>query len=103
MTSRRIDPWGTFEMDDSTGLPKAPEGMFFRVRNTKGEHWYVDLRKKMWFGSYKVQHAIARHSHRPITRKNIIDSAAYALTLYSERNSTESDLTLLGDYPPKKA
>lgn len=98
MATQRIEPWGTFEMDDSTGMPVVPEGHFWRVKRVWPSFWEVQLRKKRpgWF-SEKVEYATFS-TYRGITRTHILDGAGYCLT---RTKRVKMDNSLLGDYPPK--
>lgn len=100
MTSRYIDPWGTFEIDDATGLPQVPEGMFWRVKKQTSLHWRVELREEKFFSSRLVSYATSRYDIAPVSKENILSSAAFALTEY--RRTSHGDMSLLGYYPPKK-
>lgn len=107
MTERYIDPWGYFEMDDATGLPATPDGMFFRVcrgRVLRG-YWYVELRRKTWYGSRVVESTPldwdAETKRDVMSRESIVYNAGYVMWKLRERPEYTHDLSLLGDYPPK--
>lgn len=101
MTVKNIDPWGNFVIDDDTGLPALPSAQhFWRVTKLSGGYWEVQLRERRspWF-SRKLASRIRSVEETPITEEWILDGAAHALTKYSRRGI--SNLSLIGDYPPK--
>lgn len=104
MTERYIDPWGYFEMDDDTGLPATPEGMFFRVRRLRTQgYWHVELRRKTRYGSRVVEYTVEDwdSEYRPLSQETVLHDAAYVMWRLRDRAKHNHDLSLLGDYPPK--
>lgn len=101
MTTREIYPWGMFEMDDETGLPKPPEGHFWRVKKGYSGYWRVELRLNVLSFSKVVESRTFGFDAHAVTKENILDGAGHVLTRIRERGYLKSDLRLLGDYPPK--
>jgi hypothetical protein len=93
--------WGTFELDDATGLPVLPAGQFWRVSKSVGSS-YVDVqrREKRRWGSRPVgkQHPVQKNEATP---EEILEAAEYIL--WKEVQSPDADYRkVLGDYPPKR-
>lgn len=112
MTMTRIEPWGTFEIDDATGLPVVAEDMFFRVTESSEGFWKVELHqrtetRKRWGkivdSSVVVEDGTARESARPITSENVRYLAGYCIYMLRNHSTVgqRSDASLVGDYPPK--
>lgn len=95
MTVKNIYPWGNFVVDDATDLPQPPEpGMFWRVTKPfLGLGDQVQLRKKTWYGSRKLDWHPTR-----LNRGRILDAAAYILY---KMTKSKDETSLRGDYPPK--
>ncbi|UDL16613.1 hypothetical protein SEA_ATUIN_219 [Arthrobacter phage Atuin] len=89
----------TIEIDHTTGLPKLPEGYFWRVKMSYN-YPHVCIRRnvtllgmKLW--SYEVKESL-------ILSLTESDIRREANKLYTKTFGTDVDRTLLGDYPPKK-
>lgn len=96
--------WGTFELDDATGLPVLPEGEFWRVKKgvTASIHFRIEHRRKSRIGSRIVEwHPIEK---KDATTKRLREAAAF--TLWKEKKEKASPASdyrkVFGDYPPKK-
>lgn len=109
MTRITIHPWGTFDVDPTTGMPVLPEGQFWRVKRIFfGQFWEVQLRQRGMFWSYKVE-SRTFGNEAPITRDNVLNGAGHCLKEVAERRAAHESAKgepvgkdLLGDYPPKR-
>lgn len=101
MTTHAHRFWGTFELDDATGLPVLPAGQFWRVSNSRaGNSVGVQRREKRRRGSRPVgrQHSVLKNEATP---EEILGTAEYIL--WKETQSPDADYRkVLGDYPPNK-
>ena len=96
----------TADIDSSTGMPRIPANLFWRVTAPwwGSDYYGVQLRRKTWFGSWCI-------CSQPVDREKIsaaevLDSAAYLLIHRYEVLKYFGTLrrvqtNLLGDYPPK--
>lgn len=102
MNVQEIYPWGHFVIDEATGLPLVPEKHFIRVRRSMPGYWRLELRRKRpgWFSRVE-ESAVSDIQQKPITRDRVLEGAAYVLWRYAKRTNGKSDLSLIGDYPPK--
>lgn len=85
-------------IDETTGLPQLPEGMFWRITkpNIIGNH-EIQLRKKLFIGSVKLEYGqVPPGAMRP---GRIYESAAWAL---AQLNVSKQGAPFIGDYPPKR-
>lgn len=101
MTTHTHRSWGTFELDDATGLPVLPAGQFWRVSKSAASP-YVDVQrwKKRRWGSRPVgnHHPVQKNEATP---EKILGAAEYIL--WKEAQGPDPDYRkVLGDYPPKK-
>lgn len=89
------------ETDISTGLPKLPEGYFWRVRASSLQLTYVELRKKTWLGSRQVHRRLTNYYDK---MGNVLDPreeiVTRAVSIMKEFNDPWEPF--YGDYPPKK-
>lgn len=87
--------------DVNTGLPELPEGYFWRVRIGSMHMTYVELRKKSWFGSLRVQRRRARYYDGD---GEVLDPREEIITLAMSIMKEFNDpwTPFYGDYPPKK-
>jgi hypothetical protein len=91
-------------MDENTGLPELPEGYFFRVTPWSGRNRYeydleVQLRRKLFIGSTKIDMALATNNpHRIYEAARMVKQRAMKV-IYKEPGDIYK---YVGDYPPKK-
>jgi hypothetical protein len=95
---KEVYPWGSFVIDSTTGLPVAPEGMWWRVTRRSGGYWRVKLMTGHQFFRRTVKSSISGPG-TPITRSNILEGAGYCLYQFQKSGDERS---LIGNYPPKK-
>lgn len=91
-------------MDFETGLPSLPEGYFWRVKSASSllTAPKVQLRKKMWIGSYVVDDAWTLDEFHSAEQE-----VRYLAMMIWDRQRAEQERILglarvVGDYPPKR-
>lgn len=102
--SKRIDiwPYGAHELDDATGLPVVPEGMFWRIRKTINPFAHVELRRKLAIGSTLVERAVCYRFELTGPRE-ILSTCAFVLNqVHKNRRLEKAAFKPWGDYPPRK-
>lgn len=92
------------EIDEQTGLPKVPEGHFWRVKFSS-DSWYpeliVQLRRKRSIGS-KYVFGGAKNVQgyaKSVTPEMVLEGAT---EVYENWQKHLSAVPLFGDYPPLK-
>ena len=86
--------------DTETGLPELPEGYFWRVVEGADHITYVELRKKAWLGSRRVDRRSCRYYneyHDVLDPRDEILSCA----LWIMKEFHDPWAEFYGDYPPK--
>ena len=81
-------------IDDSTGLPKLPDGYFWRVCSPSIPE--IQIRKKTWFG----RSSLVSWDYLPGRVFNDKDVRNAAVSLFQWTWTTKNNL--FGDYPPNK-
>lgn len=85
-------------IDETTGLPEAPDCHFWRLREIWGLV-RVGLRRKTWYGSREVD-AVIPLADRGMSRMEAVNWGANVIL---ERvDSKRWAKSMVGDYPPKK-
>lgn len=88
------------DIDIETGLPKLPENFFWRVREGSLSTDRVELRKKLRFGSVKVDSRVARYYADDGAVLDPRDEILrLAKRIFGEFNDPWTEYR--GDYPPK--
>ena len=83
-----------------TGLPEVPEGYFWRIQQGAFSIYRIELRRKRWIGSARVDSAILDYydAHRQVLEPRV-EAFRKAQNIMKEFN--DPWVELLGDYPPR--
>lgn len=84
-------------LNASTGLPEVPKGYFWRVKKSLHPYGYVQLRKKLFIGSFLVESTIFRQNE--LSERTILSDAW--LTLNKVDFNPKPKKNFYGNYPPK--
>ena len=88
-------------IDETTGLPALPEGYFWRVRQGSLYMDHLELRKRIWFGSWKVHERVLPYYDKDRKRLDPKETILrYARSIMGEFHNPWDNF--YGDYPPKK-
>lgn len=87
----------SYEIDESTGLPKLPKGYFWRVVDSGEEYVRVQVRKKTLLSSKVKGWCPVRK--KDASKSTILSAARYAMREMARDTDWRS---YIGDYPPKK-
>jgi len=92
------------EKDTDTGLPKVPEGYFWRVCQSMLGVDKLQLRKKTWYGSRKIDERMLQFYYKD---SRTVMPPQESILWSAEAISKEADFNdpwtaFRGDYPPKK-
>jgi hypothetical protein len=88
------------EEDESTGLPVVPEGYLWRVRMGALHINKLDLRKKTWYGSRKVDSRVLWYYD---DYRNVLDprDEIWQRAVSIMKEFVDPWTEFYGDYPPK--
>lgn len=87
------------QLDSITGLPKVPEGYFWRVKKSLHPYGYVQLRKKLFIGSFLVESTIFRQNE--LSERTILSDARLTLGKVDFNPKPKPKKNFYGNYPPK--
>ena len=87
-------------LDSRTGLPKVPEGYFWRVYESDyGRYPYIALRKEVTLFGARIGSRLIKEAMLSSTYNDVLEEA---YGVYRKVFSPQWYTNVLGDYPPNK-
>lgn len=90
------------EYDEATGLPKLPEGYFWKVSKASLDGYHNVAIRKVWLCypfSTRVEYTLTSN----LTKKSLKTEAEYVFRNFEKKlRNAKTAKSLYGSYPPKK-